>query len=63
LEKKLARRVFQYLPSQTLILLFIKHHDRKEVRKAARKAKTFETQKILKKIKDARCVLGSAISW
>ncbi|OAX38757.1 Bud-site selection protein [Rhizopogon vinicolor AM-OR11-026] len=30
------------------------HHDRKEVRKAAKKAKTFETQKILKKIKDAR---------
>ncbi|KAG1745918.1 Bud-site selection protein [Suillus paluster] len=30
------------------------HHDTKEVRKAAKKAKTFETQKILKKIKDAR---------
>lgn len=47
----------QYLLSQTtLILSFIKHHDRKEVRKAAKKAKTFETQKILKKMKDARCV-------
>ncbi|KAG2155949.1 Bud-site selection protein [Suillus bovinus] len=30
------------------------HHDTKEVRKAAKKAKTFEMQKILKKMKDAR---------
>lgn len=30
------------------------HHDAKEVRKAAKKAKTFEVQKILKKMKDAR---------
>lgn len=30
------------------------HHDAKEIRKAAKKAKTFEMQKILKKMKDAR---------
>ncbi|KAG2071341.1 Bud-site selection protein [Suillus decipiens] len=30
------------------------HHDAKEVRKAAKKAKTFEMQKVLKKMKDAR---------
>ncbi|KAG1906603.1 Bud-site selection protein [Suillus fuscotomentosus] len=30
------------------------HHDAREVRKAAKKAKTFEMQKILKKMKDAR---------
>lgn len=30
------------------------YHDAKEVRKAAKKAKTFEMQKILKKMKDAR---------
>jgi len=30
------------------------HHDTREVRKAAKKAKTFEMQKILKKMKDAR---------
>lgn len=30
------------------------HHDAREVRRAAKKAKTFEMQKILKKMKDAR---------
>ncbi|KAG1885038.1 Bud-site selection protein [Suillus subluteus] len=30
------------------------HHDTREVRKAAKKAKTFEMQKILKKMRDAR---------
>jgi hypothetical protein len=30
------------------------HHDAREIRKAAKKAKTFEMQKILKKMKDAR---------
>jgi hypothetical protein len=33
---------------------FPKHHDLKEVRKAARKAKTFETQKLVKKLKGLR---------
>ncbi|KAF8073787.1 Bud-site selection protein [Lyophyllum atratum] len=30
------------------------HHDLKEVKKAAKKAKTFETQKLIKKLKDLR---------
>ncbi len=33
-----------------------KHHEAKEVRKAGKKVKTFETQKLVKKLKDARCV-------
>ncbi|KAG1751239.1 Bud-site selection protein [Suillus lakei] len=37
------------------------HHDAREVRKAAKKAKTFEMQKILKKLKDARCTAGFVI--
>lgn len=31
-----------------------KHHCAKEVKKAAKKAKTFETQKLIKKLKDLR---------
>jgi hypothetical protein len=35
-------------------ILLVKHHDLKEVRKAAKKAKTFEMQKLVKKIKGLR---------
>ncbi|KAF5369525.1 hypothetical protein D9758_002667 [Tetrapyrgos nigripes] len=35
------------------------HHDLKEVRKAAKKAKTFETQKLVKKLKNLRLKEGS----
>lgn len=35
----------------------IKHHHAREVRKAAKKAKTFEVQKTVKKLKGLRSVL------
>jgi hypothetical protein len=34
--------------------LLAKHHDLKEIRKAAKKTKAFETQKLVKKLKDLR---------
>lgn len=37
-----------------MLFITLQHHGLKEIRKAAKKAKTFETQKLVKKLKGLR---------